>query len=785
MSALLVVTDAVLFLKGGAGSGWRSPLHGGTHVKRAPHNEGGDGGGSIHAQDDFVTGPNGSIDFGSIAPDVAMAIKRQPGKIRLPRGIHNADGTGYGLAHIEAGHGKHIRGAGFASVEEFVLHVATDFGQVWQASGRQLLVAVRDGKQHMTYVQLEPATDGDYYRVNTAFPVRQSDYPEKHGFNVLWPLSVGSEPATTATGKRPAFASETGNSSGQSVPNARSNIGKTTIPKKLNKSMPDYTSLTHYRFPHEPTPAQIQAGNYPKRKVAWNGLTISVENEAGSVRRGTKPDGSPWETRMVFSYGYVLGSRGVDGDHVDCYLGPDESAPMAYVIHQRKAGTWDRYDEDKVMLQFASQEEAERAFLLHYNDPRFLGPVTAMPVDEFKQKVLAAAGRMVKSFSCDSQNAESATQNILCRVGATQRIPDYGQAMLKSKGNPRHDPKTGQFTAAPVDGNYSAWLPPSSGIGSLAEAKTYYQKHLRGVWTLVINRKAGPRNVKVDLRENEEHAYTKNVNGQREFWPERAKKMSAIIQTMAHPGVVLENGNRDLFVERASAGGHEVVVLEWKEATKDYRFRSFHYWSEDEYRKLIAPTERGGYKRAKLRGITVQKDETPIRKSVGVPLGEHSGFESPPNFPNLHRTSLAGSFELGGAHAGIGWPHADIIGYVADVVKAMEGGVTELFRYGCGDSLSFEKRRDATMPDAPDYGQHMLKSEHGPIPAGAHWITVNSHGAGKGSPILVMPHEDGSMRVIGGAGGALNHLKLHSVKTGESYKDSSIHDQKLAERVLR
>ena len=104
-----------------------------------------------------------------------------------------------------------------------------------------------------------------------------------------------------------------------------------------------------------------------------------------------------------------------------------------------------------------------------------------------------------------------------------------------------------------------------------------------------------------------------------------------------------------------------------------------------------------------------------------------------------------------------------------------------------------------------DFGQWMLaKSEHGPIPAGAHWITVRSSPGAKGSPILVMPHEDGSMRVIGGAGGALNHLKLRSVKTGESYKDSikqrgqerqeakkkqieadkaaGIHDQKMVEK---
>lgn len=260
---------------------------------------------------------------------------------------------------------------------------------------------------------------------------------------------------------------------------------------------------------------------------------------------------------------------------------------------------------------------------------------------------------------------------------------------LKGNGNPYHDPKTGRFTgAATVEGDYSAWLPPSDGIKTLSEAKSYYAAHLRGVWTLVINRKAGLRKVKIDLRENEEHAYTKTVDGQRVFWPERARKMSAILNTLAHPGVVLENGDRDLFVERASAGGHEVVVLVWNEGTRDYRFRSFHYWSREEYRRLTASTEQGGYRLAKLRGVAVQKDETPVRKSAGVALGEHSGFESPPNFPNLHRASLAGSFELGGAHTGIGWPTDTNIGYVADIVKAQDASATVLFMAGGEDIIT-------------------------------------------------------------------------------------------------
>lgn len=56
---------------------------------------------------------------------------------------------------------------------------------------------------------------------------------------------------------------------------------------------PDYDSLVksavyavRYRAPEEPTEAQIKAGNYPKRKVPWQGMTISVENEAGTTSDG-------------------------------------------------------------------------------------------------------------------------------------------------------------------------------------------------------------------------------------------------------------------------------------------------------------------------------------------------------------------------------------------------------------------------------------------------------------------------------------------------------------------
>lgn len=145
----------------------------------------------------------------------------------------------------------------------------------------------------------------------------------------------------------------------------------------------------------EPTAAQAEAGNYRKPIVRWNGLEIAIENPAGTVRRG-----NGWQTRMVYDYGYVKRSEAVDGDEVDVYLGPNLNAPMVYIVHQRKYGDWDAYDEDKCMVGFDSEDDARAAYLQHYDDPRFLGPITAMPVAEFVEKVRATRDKpaMIKGI---------------------------------------------------------------------------------------------------------------------------------------------------------------------------------------------------------------------------------------------------------------------------------------------------------------------------------------------------------------------------------------------------
>lgn len=163
---------------------------------------------------------------------------------------------------------------------------------------------------------------------------------------------------------------------------------------------PDLNDGDVRRNPGEPSREQADADRYKKPVMKWNGLTIRIENPAGSVRRGKNRAGGTWEVRMKYDYGEISGSEGVDGDKVDVFVGPNLEAPMVYVVHQRQYGNWTEYDEDKCMIGFDSQEDAVAAFLTNYSDPRFLGPVTAMPVEEFKAKVRATKKKpaMIKSM---------------------------------------------------------------------------------------------------------------------------------------------------------------------------------------------------------------------------------------------------------------------------------------------------------------------------------------------------------------------------------------------------
>ena len=157
---------------------------------------------------------------------------------------------------------------------------------------------------------------------------------------------------------------------------------------------PEYDAM-YFAADWTPTPAQIKAGNYAKGHRKFQGLDVTIENPAGSTRTGTDHDGKPWAVTMCNDYGYIRRSIGADGEQLDCYIGPNENATLAYVVHQNHPGSG-TYDEDKTMLGFMTEADAKAAYLCHYNNPEFFGGITPVPMDQFKRMCDARANGPVK-----------------------------------------------------------------------------------------------------------------------------------------------------------------------------------------------------------------------------------------------------------------------------------------------------------------------------------------------------------------------------------------------------
>lgn len=140
----------------------------------------------------------------------------------------------------------------------------------------------------------------------------------------------------------------------------------------------------------EPTDAQKDAGNYAKGHIKLGGLDISIENPQGSKRSGTDEDGKAWETEVQSHYGYIRRTEGADGDHVDAFIKPgtaDNYDGPVFVVDQRNPKTG-AFDEHKVMLGFASPQEAQDAYLANYQPGwQGLGYLTGLDMPAFKEWV--------------------------------------------------------------------------------------------------------------------------------------------------------------------------------------------------------------------------------------------------------------------------------------------------------------------------------------------------------------------------------------------------------------
>lgn len=139
---------------------------------------------------------------------------------------------------------------------------------------------------------------------------------------------------------------------------------------------------------------KVKKGNRPVvRTLTFRDMKIAVETDKGDVRHWYDPASKEHgETKMHYPYGYFQGTKasGMSGDNMalDVYVGPVEEADDVFVVRQMKRPEFKEFDELKVMVGFESEKQARAAYLMHYNDERFLGEMESYTVDDFKTKYI-------------------------------------------------------------------------------------------------------------------------------------------------------------------------------------------------------------------------------------------------------------------------------------------------------------------------------------------------------------------------------------------------------------
>lgn len=177
-----------------------------------------------------------------------------------------------------------------------------------------------------------------------------------------------------------------------------------------------------------PTEAQKEAGNYRKGHITIDGYNITIENPKGSERSGTDKDGNKWSVTMNNDYGYIRGTEGVDGDHIDVFLSDNPESGDVFVIDQvNPDGT---FDEHKVMYGFKSALAAKRAYMANYSkDWTGLGNITRVSKEEFK-KWVNSSRRKTKPFA-EYKNVKGETQKEEDGIRPDEGVLDYAKRIAE------------------------------------------------------------------------------------------------------------------------------------------------------------------------------------------------------------------------------------------------------------------------------------------------------------------------------------------------------------------
>lgn len=361
----------------------------------------------------FVKSSNGTTIFGEIRDDSGLT----PAPIKLSEGFQDENGKGYGLVHIEAGHGSQIRNAGFKSVEDFVSFIAQNYDEDNIRVGKRrangnttYLIQVSD--EHDNTLFIEMSRDNSYWNVNSAGIFRKGYSNKKETVAKTEPQQPNnaiSSDSSLSDGKHNGImpsepnGESTVSSDGKVINNQSTLQGyaEKSVGGEGETSLSAQIEAASAKVNTEPTEAQKEAGNYKKGHVQVGTFDITIEQPQGSVRKGTDADGKQWESKMNNTYGYIRGAVGVDGEHIDVFLSNDIdgwNGRKVYVVDQYNPDG--SFDEHKVMLGFNDQDEAKGDYLANYEQGWENGrriDITGVNLEDF-EKWIESSKRKTKPF---------------------------------------------------------------------------------------------------------------------------------------------------------------------------------------------------------------------------------------------------------------------------------------------------------------------------------------------------------------------------------------------------
>lgn len=397
----------------------------------------------------LVLAKDGTTTFGIMEPE--SGLREAPIQLSLGENYVGEDGKnhGYGLLHIEAGHGKQIRSAGFPSVEEFVEEVAKNYVDIREGAKigntQTYLLEMTDDHNNTLFVQL--SKDGTYWNVNSAgiFNVKYSRRKPKVYSVPALGEDINTDTSEVDSDHSEGVAAPAGNSSKTFA--SKVSESSETKQEKAEKSISAKVKEASADVNTEPTEAQKEAGNYKKGHVQVGTFDITIEQPEGSIRRGTDADGKQWESKMHNTYGYFRGTEGVDGDHIDVFLSNDIdgwNGRKVFVVDQYNPdGT---FDEHKVMLGFNDADEAKGDYLANYEKGWENGrriDVSAVNLEDF-EKWIASSHRKTKPFSeyksvkpaddsetFNGHKVENSGKDIEVQIKHLEEIKDYPGADKK------------------------------------------------------------------------------------------------------------------------------------------------------------------------------------------------------------------------------------------------------------------------------------------------------------------------------------------------------------------